>query len=150
MSAIFAPILQTNWLASFINGNDVVGLNLIHPEVVKLLQVTSSNELSESARKDVMEKITEVKLNSIMFMNTFDEMVIVHHNTKIGGGLLNPTVEHFGLFGDGSTAIPLKYKPTSILMINEVESPAWDTINAIKDAADLQAARDENPTIRHF
>ena len=145
-----SPILQTNWQASFTSGDDVVGLNLIHPEVIKLLHVTSKDELSESAHKDRIEKITEVKLNSIMFQNTFDEMIILHHNTKIGGGLLNPTVEHFGLFGGGTTAIPLKYKPMSILTINEVESPAWDTIKAIKTPEDIEAARDANPTIRHY
>ena len=41
-----SPILQTNWQASFTSGDDVVGLNLIHPEVIKLLHVTSKDELS--------------------------------------------------------------------------------------------------------
>ena len=149
-SVSFAPTLQTTWKASFSNGDDVVGLNLIHPEVTKLLQVKSKDELSESARKEVMESITNLNLNSIMFKNAFDEMVILHHNTKIGGGLLNPKIEHFGIFGGGSTAHPFKYKPTSILTINEVESPAWDTIKTIASPEDLEAARDANPTIRHF
>ena len=144
------PVLQTTWKDNFTNGDDVVGLNLIHPQVVKLLQVTSKDELSESARKETMVQITDVKLNSIMFQNTFDEMIIFHHNTRIGGGLLNSTVEHCGLFGGGTSAIPFKCKPTVILTINEVESPAWDTIKLIKTTEELQAARDANPTIRHF
>ena len=146
----FAPTLQTTWKASFANGNDVVGLNLIHPEVIKLLKVNSKDELSESAQKEVIESITELNLNTIMFKNTFDEMVILHHNKKIGGGLLNPKTEHFGLFGGGTTAHPFKYKPSSILTINEVECPAWGTIEAIKSPKDLEAACDANPTIRHF
>ena len=85
-----------------------------------------------------------------MFKNTFDEMTILHHNTKIGGGLLKPKVEHFGLFGGGTTAIPLKYKPTSILTINDVERSAWHTIKAIQITEDLEASRDANPMIRHF
>ena len=84
------PSLQTTWKASFANGDDVVGLNLIHPEVIKLLKVNSKDKLSESAQKEVIESITDLNLNAIMFKNTFDEMVILHHNKKIGGGLLNP------------------------------------------------------------
>ena len=85
-----------------------------------------------------------------MFKNTFDEMIILHHNTQIGGGLLKPKVEQFGLFGGRKTVTPLKYKPTSMLTINEVESPAWDTIKAIQTSEDLEASRNANPTICHF
>ena len=42
------------------------------------------------SQKEVIESITDLNLNAIMFKNTFDEMVILHHNKKIGGGLLNP------------------------------------------------------------
>ena len=66
-SVSFAPILQTTWKASFTNGDDVIGLNSIHPDVIKLLQVNSKDELSESARKEVIESITDLNLNSIMF-----------------------------------------------------------------------------------
>ena len=64
------PTLQTIWKDTFTNGDDVVGLNLIHPEVIKLLQVTSKDELSESARKVRIEQIIEIKLNYIVFMTT--------------------------------------------------------------------------------
>ena len=135
-SVSFAPSLQITWKASFANGDDVVGLNLIHPEVIKLLQVSSKDELSESVRKEVIESLTDLNLNAIIFKNTFDEIVILHHNTKIGGGLLNFKTEHFGLLGGGTTANPFKYKPTSILAINEVECSAWDTIKAIESPED--------------
>ena len=141
----FDPTLQTTWKASFANDNNVVGLNLIHPEVIKLLKVNSKDELSESARKEVIESITDLNLNTVMFKNTFNEMVILHHNKKNGGGLLNPKTKHFGLFGGGTTAHSFKYKPTSILTINEVECP-----RAIKSPEDLEAARDANPMIRRF
>ena len=101
--------------------------------MIKLLQVTSKDKLSESAYKTRIENITEVKFNSTMFKTTFDKMIILHHNTKIGGGLLSPTVGHFGLIGGGTTTIPLNYKPTSIFTINKVESSACDTtIKAIQ------------------
>ena len=134
-------ILQTNWQARFTNKDDIdnnnnddaVRLNSIHPEVIKLPQVRSKDELSESAYKTRIENITEVKFNSTMFKTTFDKMIILHHNTKIGGGLLSPTVGHFGLIGGGTTTIPLNYKPTSIFTINKVESSACDTtIKAIQ------------------
>ena len=36
-----SPILQTNWQASFTNGDNITGLNWIHPEVIKLRRKTS-------------------------------------------------------------------------------------------------------------
>ena len=86
----------------------MVGLNLVHPEVVNLLSVKSGNNLTESARKDMMGSIIDLKLNYVMFKSIFD-------------GLLTPSVEHFDLFGNGKVATPFKFKPTSILQVNEVE-----------------------------
>ena len=99
----------------------MVGLNSVHPEVVNLLLVKSGNNLTESARKDMMGSIIDLKLNYIMFKSIFDEMIVLHHNLTIGGGLLTPSVEHFDLFGNGEVATPFKFKPTSILQVNEVE-----------------------------
>lgn len=96
-----------------------------------------------------MVQITDVKLNSIMFENTFDEMTILYYNTRIGGGLLTPTVESFHLFGGGTSIPPLKYLPTSTITINEVESPAWDTVKNITTPEELQAVRNANSTIHH-
>ena len=72
-------------------------------------------------------------------------MVILHHNKTIGGGLLNPKTDHFGLFGGRTTTRPFKYKPTYILTINEVECP-----RVIKPPENLEAAHNANLTIRHF
>ena len=43
--------------------------------------------------------LNDLTINSIMFKSSLDEIIILHHNQKVGGGLLNPKVEHFGLFG---------------------------------------------------
>ena len=141
---------KTTWKEVFTSGDDVVGLNTIHPQVAKLLQVTTNEELSATAQKEMMGNITALKLNSIMFKSTFGEMTILHHNTKVGGDLLCPDAEYFGLFGQGKVAMPFKFKPTSILKVNEVDSPSWDTIQAIKTPDDLTAARDATPNLRHF
>ena len=123
---------------------------MIHPQVVKLLHATSKDELTDSAQKDMIGNITALKLNSIMFMSTFGEMTILHHNTKIGGDLLCPQAEHFGLFGHEKVATPFKFKPKSILKINEIDAPSWAIIQAIQTPADLEAARDITPNLRHF
>ena len=141
---------KSTWKEVFTNGDDVVGLNLIHPQVVKLFDINSKDDLTESARKDMISSITDLKLNSIMFQSTFGEMMILHHNTKIGGSLLNPNTEHFGLFGHEKQAIPLKFKPESILKVNEVETPSWATIQNVTTTEDLNAARDANPVLCHF
>ena len=85
-----------------------------------------------------------------MFQSTFGEMMILHHNTKIIGTLLSPSTEHFGLFGHEKHAIPFKFKPESILKVNDIETPSWATIQAIKNPEDLEVARDATPNMRHF
>ena len=77
-------------------------------------------------------------------------MIILHHNTKIGGDLLCPRAEHFGIFGHDEVVIPFKFKPKSILKINEINAPSWPTIQAIKTTEDLEAVRDATPNLRHF
>ena len=141
---------KTTWKQVFSTGDDVVGLNTIHPQVVKLLCAKSKDELTDSEQKDMIGNITALKLNSIMFMSSFGEMTILHHNTKIGGDLLCPQAEHFGLFGHDTVAMPFKFKPESILKINEVDSPSWATIQAIQTPEDLETARDITPNLRHF
>ena len=58
---------KTTWKEVFTSGDDVVGLNTIHPQVTKLLQVTTNDELSATAHTKMMGNITALKLNSIMF-----------------------------------------------------------------------------------
>ena len=85
-----------------------------------------------------------------MFLSTFGEMKILHHNTKIGGDLICPQAEHFELCGLNEVAIPFKFKPKSILMINEIDAPSCPTIQSIKTPEDLEVARDATPNLRHF
>ena len=44
---------KTTWKQVFSTGDDVVGLNTIHPQVVKLLSAESKDELTDSAQKDI-------------------------------------------------------------------------------------------------
>ena len=57
---------KTTWKQVFSTGDDVVGLNTIHPQVVKLLSAESKDELTDSEQKDMIGNITALKLNSIM------------------------------------------------------------------------------------
>lgn len=91
---------------------------------MKLLSENSKDELSESARTNMIVSVTYLRLNAIMFRSTFDEIIILHHNTKIGGGLLHPSVEHSVLFGSGKVGTPFKYRPTLIIKINEIDAPS--------------------------
>ena len=59
-----------------------------------------------------------------MFKSTFGEMIILHHNTKIGGDFISPSIKYFGLFGYDKVAIPFKFKPMSIPKINKVNAPS--------------------------
>ena len=77
-------------------------------------------------------------------------MIVLHHNLTIGGGLLTPSVEHFDLFGNGEVATPFKFKPTSILQVNEVECHSWKTIKAIKTRAHIESSKYASPNIKHF
>ena len=144
------PSLNKTWEDVFTNGDDVVGLNLINPEVVKLLSAKSKEDLSESASKEMLSSITDLNLNAILFKSNFNKMIFLHHNLKIGGGLLNPKVEHYGLFGNGAMAIPFKWKPASILKINKMDAPSWDTIKTSKSPEDLEATREAMPNLCHF
>ena len=77
-------------------------------------------------------------------------MIVLHNNSKVGYGILNKNIECFGLFGEGKSAISLKYKPISILKTNKVEISSWNTIKNVSNANDLEAAKDASPTVKHF
>jgi len=149
-TTVSTTALKTTWQEVFSTGDDVVGLNTIHNQVVQLLSTESKEDLSDSEQKYMMGNITALKLNSIMFLSTFGEMTILHHNTKLGGDLLCPQAEHFGLFGYDRVGIPFKLKPESLLKINEIDAPSWTTIQAIKTPENLAAARDATPNLRYF
>jgi len=97
-----------------------------------------------------MGNITALKLNSIMFLSTFGEMTILHHNTKLGGDLLCRQAEHFGPFVHDKVALPLKFKPEALPKINKIDAPIWATIQTIKNSENLAEARDATSNLCHF
>ena len=46
--------------------------------------------------------------------------------------MFNLDADYFGLFGGDKSALPLKLFHESILKIDEVKFPCWDTISAIE------------------
>ena len=127
-TTVSTTAIKTTWQEVLSSGDNVVGLNTVHTQVVQLLSAESKEDLSDSEQKDMMGNITALKLNSIIFLSTFGEMTILHHNTKLGGDLLCPQAEHFGLFGHDKVEIPFKFKPEALLKINEIDAPSWATI----------------------
>lgn len=65
-------------------------------------------------------------------MSTFGEKIILHHNTKIGSDLIHSQAEYFRLFGHNKVAISFKFKPMSLLKVNEIDPPSGATIEATK------------------
>ena len=77
-------------------------------------------------------------------------MMLLHQILKVGGDLLNPRVEYFGLSSFGASTVPVKFYPKSILAINEIESPSWATLKVITIPAGFNGARDAMPEIRFY
>ena len=73
--------------------------------------------------------------------------MLLHQISKVGGDLLNPRVEYFGLSGVGKSAVPVKFCPKSILTINEIEAPSWATIKAVTTPVGLNVAKDAIPKV---
>ena len=97
-----------------------------------------------------MGYIMNLNLNVIIFKSPLDDMIILHHTNKIGGDILNKSTEYFGLFGEGKIIIPQRFKPESILKINEIEGPSWDTFKITKTVDNLEGAKDSNPAVMHY
>ena len=57
------PNSKSTWKQVFSTGDDVVGLNSIHPQVVKLLRAESKDKLTDSEQTDMIGNITALKLN---------------------------------------------------------------------------------------
>ena len=141
----------SNWLEHITKHVDSKSLNKVHNSVVDIFKVTTNDELPPDLNAKMLESIIALNVNAVLCKSpTNDEMMIIHQLSKIGGDLLNPKVEYFGLTGFGSNAVPIRFCPKSILTITEVETPSWTTINSITDTASFDAARDANPTIMHF
>lgn len=75
------------------------GLDLIHTEVVELFKVKSTDEIEEKARKKMMKILTNLNKDTILLKyHVSNEMVLLHHVSKVGGDLLNKDEERFCLF----------------------------------------------------
>ena len=81
------------WKEIFSNGDKVVGLHLIYPKVVKLLNVRSKEDLTDGTKHKMIGNLIDFSLNSIMFKSSFDKIIILDHKFNVGGGFLNPKYE---------------------------------------------------------
>ena len=108
-------------------------------------------ELPENLRAKMLDSVIALKVNSLLIRSPMDEeMVLIHQISKVGGDLLNPALEYFGLTGFGTSSTPVRFTAKSILTINEVECPSWATIKAIKTPAALKAANTRTPSLSYF
>ena len=139
------------WLDHVKTNDDSEGLNKIHNSVTDLFKVTTNDEITEDARAKMLDSAIGLKVNAVLIKSPMDdEMMLIHQISKVGGDLLNPTLEYFGLTGFGTSATPVRFTPKSILTINEVECPCWATINAVSDEDSLTAAQDATPSLSYY
>ena len=111
-----------------------------------LIKVTTTDKVPEDLRAKKLEDVIALKVNSLRCRSHMDnEMVLLHQISKVGGDLLNPRVEYFGLSGFVKSTVPVKFCPESILIINEIESPGLDTLKAVTKPVSLNGTRDANP-----
>ena len=141
----------TTWLEHVKKHDDSESLNKVNNDVVDLFKVTTADALPNDLRAKMLDDIMALKVNTVLCRSPIgDDMMLIHQISRVGGDLLNPRIEFFGLSGFGESAIPVKFCPKSILTINEVEAPSWITINAVSTPAGLQGARDAIPVVMHF
>ena len=120
-------------------------MNRIHNEVTDLFKVKPEHLDGNELKEDIMEKmlvsITDLPLDTMATVcPVTDNIEILHHTTKLGGDILNKEVIYFSLTGKGKTAVPVIYKPKSILKLAEVQCPTWTQLNAVKDEKELDEA----------
>ena len=137
----------TTWLEHVQKHEDSASLNKVHNSVVDLFKVTMADKLSNDFPAKMLEDSMDLKVSTLLCRSLIgDDMMLIHHISRVGGDLLNPRIEYFGLSRFGKSAIPVK-NPESILAINEVEAPSWAVINAVTNPIGLQAAWDPNPVV---
>ena len=82
MTTTNTSIMKNNpetWKELLSSSKDAKGLDALHPEVVKLLNAPSKDQLSKDEQEKMMNSITNLSLNAIMFRSHMDEMTILHH-----------------------------------------------------------------------
>ena len=139
--------LSTSWLKKLRDAEASHMLNSVHTEVANLFKLTSADPLSDTDASSMIASLATLDSNAVMIRSPIDDdIMIIHHVATIGGTIVNRNVEHFGLFGAGPKATPLKFKPEGILAINEAEVPCWDTLKKVTTTDEVAAARDVNGT----
>ena len=129
------------WAETFRTTPESTALNKIHGEVVDLFKVTSADKLDENSRQKMFDQVKNLQLDAMIFKSPVDESLqVLHHSYKLGGDLLNKEEIYFSLFGGGTVAVPVVYKPKSILTIASIDCPGWTTIKAIRTPEDFENA----------
>ena len=129
------------WAETFRITPESTALNKIHGEVVDLFKVTSADQLDENPRQKMFDQAMNLQLDAMLVKSPVDDSLqVLHHSYKLGGDLLNKEEIYFSLFGGGTVAVPVVYKPKSILTIASIDCPGWTTIKAIKTPEDFENA----------
>ena len=93
----------------------------MHNEVVELFNVNSTVDLSESARKSMMNSVKDLELDTMITYSSVTNIIVtLHHASKIRGDILNKENAYFSLLGHDTTSYHFVFKLTSILIITEV------------------------------
>ena len=76
-------------------------------------------------------------------------MILIHQLSKVGGDLLNQSVEYFSI-SDFDLPYLSKFNPKMILIISKVEVPSLATSNAVTISDGFNTTRYDNPSIAYF
>ena len=129
------------WAETFRITPESKALNKIHGKVVDLFKVTSIDALNKDSRQKMFNQVKDLQLDTMIFESPVGESLqVLHHSYKLGGDLLNKKEVYFSLFGGGPVAVPVVYKPKSILTIASIDCPGWTTNKAIKASEDFENA----------
>ena len=79
------------WTDRFTESKEAKSLDKIHPEVVNLIEAKTNDQLSGIERESAIDAFTNIKPNAMVFQSPLEEMIILHHNSKVGGDILNKT-----------------------------------------------------------
>lgn len=141
----------TTWLDHVKTNEDSNGLNKIYNSLTDLFKFTPGDKLSHDARTKMLDSTVYLNVNTVLIMSPMDKyMMLIHQISKVGGYLLNPTLEYFGFTGCDTSTSPVRFTPKPILTINEVECPSWATIKTVKEPDTLTVERDITPSLSYF
>ena len=147
MSTITDLSSPTTWLERVKDSEVSKRLNHIHDEVVEIFKVNNDDleddQLKESARKRMMDEVKDLPLDTMITLSPVTEGIdVLHHTSKLGGDILDKKEVYFSLLGYSESALPVAYKPSSILTVTEVQCPTWTNLKGVttEDALKTLAA----------